>query len=153
MLIAAIRKLIGFLSPYPMVLPGVAFLGVIASLAEGIGIGLLIPFFSNVTQSNASQAGVAPAVGVAANGVAANGGTAIGDGGGLVTQAMQAYAGLWPQNYQLIMVAISIAALVAFSCVVNYLYLRLLSWAATRVTHDLRTRLFDRFLNSDQVIS
>ena len=140
MLIAAIRKLIGFLAPYPMVLPGVALLGVIASLAEGIGIGLLIPFFSSVTQSNAAQAGV----------VSANAGAEI-SGGGLVTQAMQAYARLWPDNYQLIMVALSIALLVAFSCIISYLYLRLLSWAATRVTHDLRTHLFDRFLNSDEL--
>ena len=141
MLIAAIRKLTGFLAPYPMVLPGVALLGVIASLAEGIGIGLLIPFLSGVVDSNATQAGV----------TSANGGAGIGDSGGLVTQAMQAYATLWPDNYQLVIVATTIALLVVLSCLISYLYLRLLSWAATRVTHDLRTRLFDRFLNCDQL--
>ena len=141
MLIAAIRHLIGFLAPYPMVLPGVAVLGAIASLAEGLGIGLLIPFLSRITATNAGQGAI----------VDAQGESGIVSGGGMVARSLDAYATLWPDNYQLIIVATTIALLVVLSCIVSYLYLRLLAWAATRVTHDLRTRLFERFVNSDQL--
>ena len=141
MLIAAIRNLIGFLAPYPMVLPGVAVLGAIASLAEGLGIGLLIPFLSRITATNAGQSGI----------MDAQGESGIASGGGMVARSLDAYATLWPDNYQLIIVATTIALLVVLSCIVSYLYLRLLAWAATRVTHDLRTRLFERFVNSDQL--
>ena len=38
-----IRVLLRFLRSYPWVLPCIVLLGTVASLAEGVGIGLLIP--------------------------------------------------------------------------------------------------------------
>ena len=126
MLIQAIRALLRFLKPYPHVLPTVAVLGVVASLAEGLGIGLLIPFLSSLTDTQAAS-------------------------GGMVARWVDAYAALFPADARLIIVAATIALLVMLSCAVNFVYVRVLSRAATRVTHDLRTALFSRFVNSDQL--
>ena len=55
--IRALKLLTGFLRPYPWILPLVALLGTAASLAEGIGIGLLIPFLAFLMQGATPEGG------------------------------------------------------------------------------------------------
>ena len=125
MLIKAIRILLGFIRPFPWVLPCVAVLGLMASLAEGLGIGLLIPFLSSLT-------GASP------------------EGGGLVTRWLESYSTLFPDSMQIVAVAVTISLLVISSSALSLLYLNLLAWAAARVTHDVRVSLLERFLHSHQ---
>ena len=125
MLIKAIRILLGFTKPFPWVLPCVAMLGLLASLAEGLGIGLLIPFLSSLT-------GASP------------------EGGGLVARWLEGYAALFPDSLQIVAVAVTISLLVISSSALSLVYLNLLAWAATRVTHDVRVSLLERFLHSHQ---
>ena len=132
MLIRAIRALLDLLRPYPAVLPAVAALGVLASLAEGIGIGLMIPFLASLTSAPTVEGGA-------------------GEGGGPVTRWLDAYAALFPPDSRLVVVAATIAALVVLSCLVNYAYVRVLSWAAAQVTHDVRAGLFARFVHGDEL--
>jgi hypothetical protein len=57
LLIPAFRLVLRFLRPYPWVLPLVALLGTVASLAEGVGIGLLIPFLALLMQGATPEGG------------------------------------------------------------------------------------------------
>jgi len=53
----AIRDLLGFTRPYPWALPLLVVLGLAASLAEGLGIGLIAPLLDSLLQqSSQSQA-------------------------------------------------------------------------------------------------
>lgn len=122
--IRASRLLTDFLSPYPWVLPLVALLGTAASLAEGIGIGLLIPFLALLMEGTTPQ-------------------------GGFVAELADEYASYFAQDIRLIAVSGTIVLLIAGKCLLNFAYVGLLTWAGTRVTHDLRTHLFEHFLWAD----
>lgn len=122
--IRTLKLLTGFLRPYPWILPLVATLGTAASLAEGIGIGLLIPFLAFLM------------------------GSATPDGG-FVAEFANSYASQFDPDIRLIAVCVTIILLVVGKCLLNFVYLGLLTWAATRITHDLRVQLFRRFLSVD----
>jgi len=127
-MLGTIRTLLGFLKPYPGVLPTVAVLGVLASFAEGLGIVLMIPFLASLTSGGAEV---------------------VGDGTGAVTRALNAYAALFPPDIRLAIVAVTIALLIVLSCVINVAYVSVFSRTATRVSHDLRVGLFERFVRGD----
>lgn len=122
--IRALKLVTGFLRPYPWVLPLVTLLGTAASLAEGIGIGLLIPFLAFLME------GATP-------------------DGGFVARVAAWYAALFDEDIRLIVVSITIILLVVSKCLLNFVYVGLLTWAGTRVMHDLRVRLFEHFLSID----
>lgn len=122
--IRALKLLTHFLSPYPWVLPLVALLGTAASLAEGIGIGLLIPFLALLMEGATPQ-------------------------GGFVAELADGYASYFDPDIRLIAVSGTIVLLIVGKCLLNFAYVGLLTWAGTRVTHDLRTHLFDHFLSAD----
>ena len=122
--IRALKLLTGFLRPYPWILPLVALVGTVASLAEGLGIGLLIPFLTLLMQGTTPE-------------------------GGIVARVAAWYASLFDQDVRLIVVSVSIILLVVGRCLLNFAYVGLLAWAGTRVTHDLRGKLFQHFLAVD----
>ena len=122
--IRALKLLTGFLRPYPWILPLVALVGTVASLAEGVGIGLLIPFLTLLMQGATPE-------------------------GGIVARVAAWYASLFDQDVRLIVVSVSIILLVVGRCLLNFAYVGLLAWAGTRVTHDLRGKLFQHFLAVD----
>jgi subfamily B ATP-binding cassette protein MsbA len=122
-----LKLLTGFLRPYPWILPLVATLGTAASLAEGIGIGLLIPFLAFLMEGAIPE-------------------------GGFVADWANSYASRFDQNTRLVAVSITIVLLVIGKCFLNFVYLGLLTWVGTRVTHDLRVRLFERFLSMDYLV-
>jgi len=119
---ASLPLIFRLLRPYPWVLPGVAVLGVMASLAEGIGIGLLIPFLALLMGADAAD-------------------------GGFVAQITDQYAQLFDEDMRLIMVAATIVVLIVGRCFLNFAYVGLLTFAGTQVTHDLRTTLFRHYLD------
>jgi subfamily B ATP-binding cassette protein MsbA len=125
--IRAIKTLISFLRPYPWVLPAVASLGVAASLAEGVGIGLLIPFLG-LLLGQADFAGEGPVTGITVW-----------------------YASLFAPDIRLLAVAGTIFILVTAVCLLQFGYFRVLSWAATQTAHDLRAQLFSQFLATNSL--
>ena len=54
------RALFGFTRPYPWVIPAMVALGVLASLAEGLGIGLLIPVLDEVVSAGSADPSQGP---------------------------------------------------------------------------------------------
>ena len=113
--------ILGFLRPYPWILPSVAVLGVMASLAEGIGIGLLIPFLAVLTDGSIPD-------------------------GGVVAEYGKRYAELFPEEQRILMVSITIVALVVGRCLINFAYVGILTFAGTQVMHELRGRLARHFM-------
>jgi subfamily B ATP-binding cassette protein MsbA len=124
LLIPAFRLVLRFLRPYPWVLPLVALLGTVASLAEGVGIGLLIPFLALLMQGATPE-------------------------GGFVAELAGWYASLFGEDLRLIVVSVTIVLLVVGRCLLNFVYVGLLTWAGTRVTHNLRAKMFSHFLSVD----
>lgn len=120
----ALELLRGFLRPHPWILPLVALLGTLASLAEGFGIGLLIPFLALLM-----------------------GGAGIEDS--FVADLAENYAAFFGPDIRLLAVSATIVLLVTGKCLLNFAYVALLTWAGTRIAHDLRIRLFAGFLGTD----
>jgi ABC-type multidrug transport system fused ATPase/permease subunit len=119
---ASLPLIFRLLRPYPWVLPGVAVLGVLASLAEGIGIGLLIPFLAQLMGAGSTD-------------------------GGFIVQITDQYARLFDEDMRLIMVGATIVVLIVGRCFLNFGYVGLLTFAGTQVTHDLRSTLFRHYLD------
>lgn len=126
MLIKAIATLARFIKPYPYVIPAIAILGVLTAVFEALAISLLMPFLSSLTESNVSS-------------------------GGLVMRWLKSYGALFPEAWQSIAVGGSISLLFTLSCIASVFYLRVLCWASTQTTYDLRQKLFDRFLHSKEL--
>jgi subfamily B ATP-binding cassette protein MsbA len=116
-----VRTLLGFLHPYPWVLPCIILLGTVASLAEGIGIGLLIPLLGALMAGHAAQSG-------------------------MLTSRFYEYASIFPEDVRLIVITATIICLVVMKSMIHFGYLGILSWSSSKVAHDLRLRLFDQFL-------
>lgn len=119
-----LKLLKGFLAPYPWVLPLVTLLGTAASLAEGFGIGLLIPFLALLMEGAMPQ-------------------------GSALAEAAETYAQYFDPDIRLIAVSVTIVLLVTSRCLLNFVYLALLTSAGARVAHDLRSQLFAHFLEAD----
>jgi subfamily B ATP-binding cassette protein MsbA len=117
-----IRILLGFLHRYPWVLPSIAVLGTAASLAEGVGIGLLIPLLDALMSGPESHRN-------------------------LLTDLFYQYAFRFDASVRLIVISGSIVGLVALKTMIQFGYLAILTWSSTRVAHDLRVALFDQFLS------
>ena len=126
--VATPRTVLAWLRPYPHVLPTIAALGIVASLAEGLGIALLMPFLASI----GTDAGGAAVVGTAADGV--------------VVRAVSDYAASFPPGTRRFALAATVCLAAVLSATLSVAYVRVLSKAATRVSHDLRLRLFERFL-------
>ena len=60
MTLQAIRSLLVFTRPYPWAIPVLVLLGLAASLAEGLGIGLMIPLLDQMLQSSAEAESSGP---------------------------------------------------------------------------------------------
>ena len=60
----AIRELLGFTRPYPWAIPVLVVLGLVASLAEGLGIGLLIPLLDTMLQQPGASEPSGPLAGL-----------------------------------------------------------------------------------------
>jgi ABC-type multidrug transport system fused ATPase/permease subunit len=111
-----IRHLGSFLRPYPWALPVLGLLGVFASLSEGIGIGLLIPFLQAATGEL--------------------------DSTGLFGRIF----GELDAEQRMLVVGGAIIALVLARTVVLYAHVIVSNWLNGRVSQDLRRGVFRQVL-------
>jgi ATP-binding cassette, subfamily B, bacterial MsbA len=108
--------------PHFWALPVLVVLGVAASLAEGIGIGLLIPALDAVIQSST------------------------GDAEGPFGEAMRALGQRIPEGYALPMLGAAILALVIIKTVILVLEAVVSTRVVSRITRDLRVSLARQLL-------
>lgn len=118
-----IRTLVRFLRPFAWALPPLVILGMVASLAEGIGIGLLIPLLDLIVQ-----------------------GEPAGAGDGLVVGQLRGFAGDLTPAERLGLICACIFGLVILKALVVTGYYALSAWIAGRAAHDMRTAVFRQWL-------
>ncbi len=109
--------------PYVWALPVLVVLGIVASLAEGLGIGLLIPALDAVLESD--QRG----------------------GEGAFGSLMQRVGEQIPSDYALPVLGLAIVALVAIKTGILVLEAVVSTRIASSITHDLRVSLARQFLD------
>jgi ABC-type multidrug transport system fused ATPase/permease subunit len=108
---------------YPWAVPTMVLLGLMASLAEGLGIGLLIPALDELLPG--SQLGQAP--------------------GPLASQLRQ-WSEWLPADSRLMVLGLAILALVGLKTLTLIANTALTSWVGTRIAHDMRNRLTEAVL-------
>lgn len=118
---SAMATLLGFTRRYRWYMPLLVLLGTLASLAEGVGIGLLIPYLSMMLDGEAA-------------------------GGPFVAFASQV-AGLFPEDIREVALGILIVSLIVLKSVLVYIHAVLGSWVNGRVVHDLHRQLMAQVLD------
>ena len=111
---------------YPWVVPALVVLGLLASLAEGIGIGLLIPVLDDVVGDGNAGAASSP-----------------------LAAQLQALTGWIPPDQRLWVLGTMIATLVALKTVLMVANNGVSVWVSSRLGHDLRVRLGNAMLHAD----
>lgn len=124
--VAAVRAVLGLVRPYPWAIPAMLVLGLLASLAEGLGIGLLIPLMDQLIGQ-----GTAPV------------------SGGALTDILRGVTDLLPDDNRLMWVGAVVAALVATKALMMVSNTALTSWVAGMVAHDQRLAVAGAVLTMD----
>lgn len=118
----SLRILWGFLSPYRWSGPVLVVLGVVSSLSEGIGIGLLIPLLALIAQPGASpNLGPVPAV-------------------------VSRIAGALPAGNEAILLSAVIFALIVLRSLVLYANHALFSMISGKISHRIRVAMLRQVL-------
>lgn len=121
----ALAKLLQFTRSHRKAIPVLIILGLLASIAEGLGIGLLIPVVSSML--------ITDGVGAA----------------GPFARAMDTVGALAEGDRQLLFLSILIAGLIAIKTLVLVVNVRLAAVINGNVTRELRVSLFRRLLSMD----
>ena len=120
------RTVLPLLKFYPWAIPTIICLGALASVAEGVGISLLIPFLENLKSGKVLES-IHPLM-------------------GLLNQQL---VGFEPAQRALIL-AISILIAILIKIVLSYAYSVLCSWLLNQTLHRLRTGVFEHLMQVGQ---
>lgn len=113
-------------SAYPWAIPTMVVLGLVASVAEGLGIGLLIPALDELLPG--SHSGQTP---------------------GPLAAQLRAWAELLPDESRLTLLGLAILCLIGFKAATLVANTALTSWVGTRVAHDMRIEVTKAVLGMD----
>jgi ATP-binding cassette, subfamily B, bacterial MsbA len=119
-----IRRLLGLFQGYRWAIPAVVVLGCLASLAEGFGIGLLIPLLEVALDADSSNA--------------ASSGPLIGH--------LSAYADDLDASTRTMVISLTIIAILIVKGIIQYGDFLLSAWIYGWVGHDLRRRIVAQVL-------
>ncbi|MGZ8217161.1 ABC transporter ATP-binding protein [Methylomagnum sp.] len=120
-----IQRLLPLLAPYAWQTAGFVVLGVMASLLEGLGIGLMIPLL---------QGGGAPA----------------GAANSPLLRGINDLVGLFPAESRAGAITGLILAAIMLKIVLAYAFTGLAAWIRSRVVYDTRTRMYRQILAVSQ---
>ena len=113
-----LREVLELTRPFPWAVPILFLLGSLTSLAEGLGIGMLIPLFDAMLRSVSDSQMSGPLVDVLAR-----------------------YGNLLGEENRVPFLAASIVGLVVVKSIVDFTHNAISSWINGHVVHSLRTRL------------
>lgn len=122
--IDVVRSMVPLFRTQPWVLAALVALGVLASLAEGIGISLFIPFFQSL-----------------------DGGRLDSEGGRWITDLLGGFFEGVPSEQRLLFVSLAILASIVLKAGLTYGYGALFGWLDARLGHRLRSGVFEQLLN------
>src|SRR5262245_50863150 len=124
------RRLIGLLRtllrPHRRTVVALLCVGLAASLFEGVGLGLFIPFLESIQTSRGGPSG-----------------------GGWLGQAFERFLAPIPEDRRLTVIAVLIFSCVLLKAALNYALALLSTKLTARVGHRLRRRIFQRVLTID----
>ncbi|TAM79827.1 MAG: ABC transporter ATP-binding protein [Acidobacteria bacterium] len=122
--LGVVRSLLPFLQRYKWLLPVVVVLGLLAAVMEGASLSLLVPLLHVLTDHSRSVAGNSSLV-----------------------LRFQNVMDVVPPEWQLLCVVLAIFVAICFKNLISYADVTAFSYVESRVSHDLRVRLFTRILN------
>jgi ATP-binding cassette, subfamily B, bacterial MsbA len=118
-----LRDLLHFTRPYPWAIPVLAVLGVLASLAEGLGIGLIIPLLDGVLGAEGDA-----------------------DRSGPLAALLRSIAGLVDTEHSVTVLVLAIVGLVALKTLIVLADLTISTGVIARAMRDLRVALSRQLL-------
>lgn len=124
--IKAIKNILPFLKIFPWTIPLIIILGIISSIAEFIGIVLIIPILQPLQASTPS--------------VTSN---------PFLKYLDRLFIDI-PGEQRLVVIILCIVAAILIKAIIYYTYLNLSIWLNARITHRLRSQLYQQLMNSNQ---
>ncbi|MCI0693008.1 ABC transporter ATP-binding protein/permease [candidate division KSB1 bacterium] len=121
--VKVVRTLLPFLRPYPWAIPAIITLGVLSSLAEGIGISLFIPFLESLEKTNGHS----------------------NTGKWLIDFFGQLFNHV-PPEHRLLVISVCIFASTLLGASLSYSYVVLFAWLDARIGHRMRSGIFEQLL-------
>ena len=121
--VGVVRRLLPLLQGYKWLLPVIVVLGLLASVMEGASLSLLVPLLSVLTDHARSAAGHSSLV-----------------------LHIQNVVDFVPVAWRLPAVVLAIFVAICFKNLISYADVAAFSYVESRVSHDLRVRLFARIL-------
>lgn len=125
-LIEIVKTIFPLIQLYPWGIPAIVILGILASLAEGIGISLLMPFLQNL------QAG---------NSLVIN---------NPIIQNLDQYLINFQPQQRVLLLTSSILVAILIKAVLSYIYTALCSWLQNSTLHRLRTAVYKQLIAVSQ---
>ncbi len=120
---AVVKTLLPFLRLYRWAIPAIITLGVLSSLAEGIGISLFIPFLHSLDKTSYN----------------------LSTGHWLVDSLSQLFQNV-PPDHRLFIISICIFGSVLLRTSLAYSNDVLFNWLDARISHRIRSRIFEQLL-------
>lgn len=125
-LIEIVKTIFPLIQLYPWGIPAIVILGILASLAEGIGISLLIPFLQNLQSGNSLVIN------------------------NPIIQNIDQYLINFEPQQRVLLLTSSILVAILIKAVLSYIYTALCSWLQNSTLHRLRTAVYKQLIAVSQ---
>ena len=125
-LIEIVKTIFPLIQLYPWGIPAIVILGILASLAEGIGISLLIPFLQNLQSGNSLVIN------------------------NPIIQNIDQYLINFQPQQRVLLLTSSILVAILIKAVLSYIYTALCSWLQNSTLHRLRTAVYKQLITVSQ---
>jgi subfamily B ATP-binding cassette protein MsbA len=120
---AVVQALLPLLRLYPWSFVAIIVLGLLSSLAEGVGISLFIPFLQSINQTSYHL-----------------------DSGNWLVGSLWKFFNNIPSERRLFIISLCIFGSILTKAILSYSYGVLCSWLEVRVGHQLRSGIFEQLL-------
>ena len=117
-------KLYKFIGPYRWVLIVIVVIGMLSSIFEGIGLGLMIPFLDMVLNANSGT-----------------------HSGGILVRVLRVYGVNFDPNSRLMLIGGTMIAMIVLKSILTYVNVAITSWINGTITHNIRVAAFDQLLD------
>lgn len=125
-LIEIVKTIFPLIQLYPWGIPAIVILGILASLAEGIGISLLMPFLQNLQSGNSLVIN------------------------NPIIQNLDQYLINFQPQQRVLLLTSSILVAILIKAVLSYIYTALCSWLQNSTLHRLRTAVYKQLITVSQ---
>lgn len=119
-----VLTLFKFVDRYRWILVLIVGLGILSSLSEGIGLGLLIPFLDLILSVDSSS-----------------------NSGGILVRILRLYGLDFDPNSRLLLIGGTMVAMILLKSIISYLNVSVTAWVNGAVTYNIRIAAFDQLLN------